>query len=136
LVSPYSCKTWYIQRLTDNVHSLWLLPLDLEHHSQLLDRHTLGRYLLHNNLFTFLRYQLTSPYYRRLAKEDALKITIPHIVLASKDEPIDIIADYKEIIESNGKGGFVETYGSMHHGWMGARANLEDTANLKEYERG
>jgi len=72
----------------------------------------------------------------RLAKEDALKIAIPHIVLASKDEPADAVADYKEVIGSNATGGVVETYSTMHHGWMGARANLEDPANLKEYERG
>jgi len=72
----------------------------------------------------------------RLAKEDAVKIAIPHIVLASKDEPADAVADYKEVIGSNATGGVVETYSTMHHGWMGARANLEDPANLKEYERG
>ncbi|KAK9384116.1 hypothetical protein V1515DRAFT_542377, partial [Lipomyces mesembrius] len=72
----------------------------------------------------------------RLTKEDALNISVPHVVLASKDEPADAVADYKEVIESNGKGGFVETYSTMHHGWMGARANLEDEANLKEYIRG
>jgi len=71
----------------------------------------------------------------RLAKEDALKITVPHIVLASKGEPTDIVAAYKEIIESNGIGGVVETYSTMHHGWMGAKANLEDAENRKEYER-
>ncbi|KAK9384427.1 dienelactone hydrolase [Lipomyces mesembrius] len=64
------------------------------------------------------------------------KYSAQHVVLASKDEPADAVADYKEVIESNGKGGFVETYSTMHHGWMGARANLEDEANLKEYIRG
>ncbi|KAK9429341.1 dienelactone hydrolase [Lipomyces doorenjongii] len=72
----------------------------------------------------------------RLSKEDAVNISVPHLVLASKDEPADVVADYKEVIESNGKGGFVETYSTMHHGWMGARADLEDEANLKEYIRG
>ena len=71
-----------------------------------------------------------------MTKEDALNISIPHIVLASKDEPADAVADYKEVMESNGKGGLVETYRTMHHGWMGARADLKDAANLKEYERG
>ncbi|KAK9482442.1 dienelactone hydrolase [Lipomyces starkeyi] len=67
---------------------------------------------------------------------DAVNISVPHVVLASKDEPADAVADYKEVIESNGKGGFVETYSTMHHGWMGARADLENEANLKEYIRG
>lgn len=30
----------------------------------------------------------------------------------------------------------VETYATMHHGWMGARANLNNEENLKEYKRG
>ena len=30
----------------------------------------------------------------------------------------------------------VETYATMPHGWMGARANLSNPDNLKEYERG
>ncbi|KAH8591331.1 hypothetical protein B0O99DRAFT_272875 [Bisporella sp. PMI_857] len=72
----------------------------------------------------------------RLAKEDAEKITIPHIVLASNGEPEDVVAQYKEILESEGRNGVVETYKDMHHGWMGARANFEDENNLKEYERG
>lgn len=59
---------------------------------------------------------------------------IPHIVLASKGEDVDVVKAYAKIFE--GKEGVVETYGTMHHGWMGARANLEDGANLKEYERG
>jgi len=71
---------------------------------------------------------------RRLAAEDAEKVTIPHIVLASKGEDVDVVKAYAEIFSK--KTGYVETYGTMHHGWMGARANLDDPANLKEYERG
>lgn len=73
---------------------------------------------------------------RRLAKEDAEKIVIPHIVLASKGEDAEIVKQYSEILTGEGKHGEVETYATMHHGWMGARANLQDDENLKEYERG
>ncbi|TAQ90049.1 hypothetical protein B7494_g1629 [Chlorociboria aeruginascens] len=72
----------------------------------------------------------------RLAKADASSITIPHIMLASKDESAEIVAHYKEVIDSNKVGGIVETYSTMHHGWMGARGDLEDSENLKEYQRG
>lgn len=42
---------------------------------------------------------------------------------------------YKQVIESNGIGGLVETYSTMHHGWCGAKAKLDDEENLKEYKR-
>jgi len=69
------------------------------------------------------------------AKEDADKITIPHIVLASNGEDPGIAQYYKDVLE-NGKNGVVETYSTMHHGWMGTRANLSNEDNLKEYTRG
>ncbi|KAL3450490.1 hypothetical protein BJX65DRAFT_305328 [Aspergillus insuetus] len=72
----------------------------------------------------------------RLEKTDADTITIPHIVLASKDEPADVVEEYSKIISSNGVGGKVETYSTMWHGWMGARANLEDEHAYAEYTRG
>ncbi|KAM3084969.1 hypothetical protein ACMFMG_003412 [Clarireedia jacksonii] len=59
-----------------------------------------------------------------LKKEDAEAITIPHIVLASNGEDATIVQQYKDILES-GKNGVVETYPTMHHGWMGARANCK-----------
>jgi len=71
-----------------------------------------------------------------LAAEDAEKLTIPHMVLASNGEDAEVVKQYKAIIEGEGKIGEVETYATMHHGWMGARANLSNADNLKEYERG
>ncbi|KAI9644904.1 hypothetical protein NHQ30_006938 [Ciborinia camelliae] len=92
----------------------------------------------------------------RLTKEDAKKITIPHIVLASNGEDVKVVQQYKEILEAGN--GVVETYPTMHHGWMGTRANckyylpnlacqklevtnsypatVENEDNLKEYIRG
>ncbi|KAI1207812.1 alpha/beta-hydrolase [Annulohypoxylon truncatum] len=72
----------------------------------------------------------------RLEAADAEALTVPYICLASPGEPADIVAQYKEILEGPGKVGVVETYGSMFHGWMGARAKLDDENNKKEYERG
>lgn len=69
-------------------------------------------------------------------KADAQTLTIPHAVLASKDEPADEVAAYKRIIEDKGHGGFVETYGEMRHGWMGARADFKKEESLKNYVRG
>lgn len=70
------------------------------------------------------------------SKDDAGKITIPHIVLASKGEDAAVTKAYEEIFAGEGKIGEIETYGTMHHGWMGARADLKNEENLKEYERG
>jgi dienelactone hydrolase len=72
----------------------------------------------------------------RLDAKDAEALTSPHICLASPGEPANVVAQFKEILSQPGKTGEVETYGTMFHGWMGARANLKDEANLKEYERG
>jgi dienelactone hydrolase len=72
----------------------------------------------------------------RLDKEDALKLTIPHIVLASPGEPADVVNEYAEIFKSGDQVGEVETYHTMFHGWMGARANLQNLENAKEFERG
>ena len=54
---------------------------------------------------------------RRLATEDAKAITIPHIVLASKDEDAAIVKEYAEVLVAEGKPNVVETYATMHHGW-------------------
>ena len=54
---------------------------------------------------------------RRLSKDDAEKITIPHIVLASNGEDEAVVAQYAEVLSGKGKIGEVETYGTMHHGW-------------------
>jgi dienelactone hydrolase len=67
---------------------------------------------------------------------DATALSIPHIVLASRDEPADVVAAYADIVAKNGKGGHVETYSTMWHGWMGARADLNAEAGRAEYTRG
>lgn len=68
--------------------------------------------------------------------KDAEATNVPHILLASPGEPADIVAEVKEVFSRPGKTGVVETYPTMFHGWMGARANLENEDNLNEYKRG
>jgi hypothetical protein len=41
-------------------------------------------------------------------------MTIPHILLASKDEDAKAVAEFKDVIEK--KSGKVETFGDMVHG--------------------
>ena len=47
-----------------------------------------------------------------------------------------VVKGYTEVFSQPGKVGEVETYGTIHHGWMGARADLGNADTLKEYERG
>ena len=75
----------------------------------------------------------------KLEIEDAKKLTVPHILLASNGEPEDVVGEYFDLLvegEGKEKGHVVETYKTMHHGWMGARAKLGEEENLKEYTRG
>lgn len=66
--------------------------------------------------------------------KDAESVSIPHLVLASKDEEAQTVAAYGPLVAS--KGGAVETYSTMWHGWMGARADLEKEESRAEYVRG
>jgi hypothetical protein len=45
-----------------------------------------------------------------LAKADAEKISIPHILLASNGEDPEVVKDYKAIIEGDGKPGVVRVF--------------------------
>ncbi len=64
---------------------------------------------------------------------EALDIKIPLCMLASKDEPAEDVKKF----EANLKGEkLVEIFGDQIHGWMAARANLEDERVVSEYERG
>ncbi|KAL3472489.1 dienelactone hydrolase [Aspergillus californicus] len=64
---------------------------------------------------------------------DAKAVTIPHICLSSSDEPADVLEQYEKEIQTASE---FELYPTMFHGWMGARANLEDEHNAKEFQRG
>lgn len=54
-------------------------------------------------------------------------------VLASKDEPAEDVEKYGAALKVKKH---VETFSTQIHGWMAARADLEDKEVLKEYERG
>lgn len=70
-----------------------------------------------------------------LDADDAKKLVAPHICLASKDENKDVVDRYKMIL-ARSSGSIVDTFDTMFHGWMGARANLNNDENRIEYERG
>jgi dienelactone hydrolase len=74
---------------------------------------------------------------RRLAKEDAEKLTVPFICLFSKEDGTpELTREYHKALEMKKKENIVETYGSMRHGWMGAGADFDDKDVVKEFERG
>lgn len=72
--------------------------------------------------------------YSLMDAADAQSVAIPHLVLASKDEAPETVAAYRPLVAP--KGGAVETYSTMWHGWMGARADLEKEESRAEYVRG
>ena len=64
---------------------------------------------------------------------EASSIQVPLILLASKEEPDDKVAQFA----ANLKGAkHVETFKDQIHGWMAARADLADDRVRAEYTRG
>jgi dienelactone hydrolase len=64
---------------------------------------------------------------------DAKQVKVPMALLASKDESVDAVNAYKENLTVPK---LFETFPTQIHGWMAARANLQDPEVVKEYERG
>lgn len=65
--------------------------------------------------------------------KDGETIKIPFLLLASKDEPVDDVKKF----EANLSGAkHIETFADQAHGWMAARADLENARNKEEYVRG
>lgn len=64
---------------------------------------------------------------------DAPGVTIPFAMLPSKDEPKDDVEKWEKGIKTDH---LVEWFPTQVHGWMAARADLEDEEVKKEYERG
>jgi len=64
---------------------------------------------------------------------DAKDITIPICLLASKDEDPQAVEGFEKAAT---KKGHVETFGDQIHGWMAARADLDNPRVKAEYERG
>ncbi|KAL2127107.1 hypothetical protein VTI74DRAFT_11322 [Chaetomium olivicolor] len=65
---------------------------------------------------------------------DAVGIKVPLIMLASKEEPDDKVAEFEANLKSAAK--HVETFKDQIHGWMAARADLKDERVKEEYSRG
>jgi dienelactone hydrolase len=64
---------------------------------------------------------------------DATKIKIPLCMLASKDENPEEVKQFAANLTGPKH---VETFGDQIHGWMAARADLENPRVKQEYERG
>jgi len=65
--------------------------------------------------------------------KDALNVTVPLALLASKDESAEDVKKFSENLKVDKH---VETFGDQIHGWMAARSDLEDPRVKEEYERG
>lgn len=64
---------------------------------------------------------------------DAKEVSIPMMMLASKDEPPNDVQAFKANLQVPNH---VETFPTQIHGWMAARGDLENEEVRKEYERG
>lgn len=64
---------------------------------------------------------------------DAEKIKVPIMMLASQDEPADAVKQFGDALKVTKQ---IETFGDQVHGWMSARAELNDEKVKSEYERG
>jgi len=64
---------------------------------------------------------------------EAEKVTIPMMVLASKEEPADEVKKYGDKLTVKKH---VETFDDQLHGFMSARGDLKDEKVKAEYERG
>ncbi|CAI6339243.1 unnamed protein product [Periconia digitata] len=68
-----------------------------------------------------------------VSPEDAENVSIPYAMLPSKDESKDDVDKWEQKIKTEH---VVEWFPTQVHGWMAARADLEDDEVKKEYERG
>lgn len=68
-----------------------------------------------------------------VAGDDAPGITIPFIMLPSKDESKEDVEKWEKGLKVSSQ---VEWFPDQVHGWMAARADLDDAKVKKEYERG
>lgn len=65
--------------------------------------------------------------------EDAKKVTVPTCLLPSQDEdPKDVAAFVANLTVPN----YVETFSDQIHGWMAARADLENPNVAEQYRKG
>jgi len=68
--------------------------------------------------------------------EDIKQLKIAHCLLASKDEDRATVNKIAEYLNAKNDESKVEIYSENIHGWMGARANLENGDERLSYEEG
>jgi dienelactone hydrolase len=64
---------------------------------------------------------------------DAEGLSVPTMLLASKEEPEEEVKKYENNLKV---AKHVEVFKDQIHGWMAARADLNDSRVKEEYERG
>jgi len=64
---------------------------------------------------------------------DAASIGVPLIMLASKEEPAEVVEQFGSALKGPSH---VERFEDQIHGWMAARADLSDARVREEYARG
>lgn len=64
---------------------------------------------------------------------DAEGVTVPFVLLASKEEPGDAVQKFGDALQGPKH---VESFKDQIHGWMAARSDLSDSRVKEEYERG
>jgi len=64
---------------------------------------------------------------------EAEGIKVPLIMLASEEEPVDKVKEFESKLSVPKH---VETFGDQVHGWMAARADLNNSRVKDEYTRG
>ena len=73
----------------------------------------------------------------RISAEEAENMKCPYVCLfSSEDGTPEAVEAYHAALDKNPHDNLIEKFGNMHHGWMGAKANLDDEANAKEFQRG
>lgn len=64
---------------------------------------------------------------------DAEGLSVPTMLLASKEEPEEEVKKFEDNLKV---AKHVEVFKDQIHGWMAARADLNDSRVKEEYERG
>jgi len=71
-----------------------------------------------------------------LETKDIAALKIPHLLLASKEEDKETVNECGRILGEKGDKSNSERYSDMIHGWMAARANLENGDERSGFEEG
>ncbi|KAA8898501.1 dienelactone hydrolase [Sphaerosporella brunnea] len=75
----------------------------------------------------------------RLDPEEAKKLTIPHLCIATNGEDADTVQKFKEAVEANegiAEKSEVVRWEGTFHGFMAARVDLKEKEHLEYYEKG